>query len=135
MLRDQRRTKIVCTLGPASDGDILPGLVAAGMNVARLNFSHGTRAEHGARIKRLRELAAAEGLPLAILQDLAGPKVRIGDVSGGEVTLKEGEVFGLSAVPLKEGQAGVTVDLPQVITETPLGALILLADGNIELRV
>ena len=61
MLRDQRRTKIVCTLGPASDGDILPRLLAAGMNVARLNFSHGTHEEHGARIKRLRELAAAGG--------------------------------------------------------------------------
>src|SRR5665811_1956011 len=61
VLRDQRRTKIVCTLGPASDGDIMPRLLAAGMNVARLNFSHGTLEEHGARIKRLRELAAAEG--------------------------------------------------------------------------
>ena len=135
MLRDQRRTKIVCTLGPASDGDILPRLLAAGMNVARLNFSHGTHEEHGARIKRLRELAAAAGLPLAILQDLAGPKIRIGDVPGGEVTLQEGEVFCLSAVPLEAGQAGVIVDYPQVITETPLGAPILLADGNIELRV
>lgn len=135
MLRDQRRTKIVCTLGPASDGDILPKLLAAGMNVARLNFSHGTLEEHGARIKRLRELAAAEGLPLAILQDLAGPKVRIGGVPGGEVTLQEGGAFSLSAVPLEEGQAGVIVDYPQVITETPLGAPILLADGNIELRV
>ena len=135
MLRDQRRTKIVCTLGPASDGDILPRLLAAGMNVARLNFSHGTLEEHGARIKRLRELTAAEGLPLAILQDLPGPKVRIGDVPGGEVTLQEGGVFGLSTVPLEAGQAGVVVDYPQVITETPLGAPILLADGNIELRV
>jgi pyruvate kinase len=135
VLRDQRRTKIVCTLGPASDGDILPKLLAAGMNVARLNFSHGTLEEHGARIKRLRELAAAEGLPLAILQDLAGPKVRIGGVPGGEVTLQEGGAFSLSAVPLEEGQAGVIVDYPQVITETPLGAPILLADGNIELRV
>ncbi|MDP2045560.1 MAG: pyruvate kinase, partial [Deltaproteobacteria bacterium] len=120
MLRDQRRTKIVCTLGPASDGDILPKLLAAGMNVARLNFSHGTQAEHGARIKRLRELAAAEGLPLAILQDLAGPKVRIGGVPGGEVTLQEGGAFSLSAVALEPGHAGVIVDYPQVITETPL---------------
>ena len=135
MLRDQRRTKIVCTLGPASDGDILPRLLAAGMNVARLNFSHGTQAEHGARIKRLRELAAAEGLPLAILQDLAGPKVRIGQVAGGEIQVREGGAFCLSAVPLEAGQAGVIVDYPQVITETPLGAPILLADGNIELRV
>ena len=135
MLRDQRRTKIVCTLGPASDGDILPRLLAAGMNVARLNFSHGTLEEHGARIKRLRELAADLGLPLAILQDLAGPKVRIGEVPGGEVTLQEGGEFGLSAGPLEAGQAGVVVDYPQVISETPLGATILLADGNIELQV
>ena len=135
MLRDQRRTKIVCTLGPASDGGILPKLLAAGMNVARLNFSHGTLEEHGARIKRLRELAAAEGLPLAILQDLSGPKVRIGEIPGGEVTLQEGGAFSLSAVALEPGHAGVIVDYPQVITETPLGAPILLADGNIELRV
>ncbi len=135
MLRDQRRTKIVCTLGPASDGDILPRLLTAGMNVARLNLSHGTQEEHGARIKRLRELAAAAGLPLAILQDLAGPKIRIGDVPGGETTVRPGEEFRLSAVPLKDGQAGVMVDYPQVITETPPGATILLADGNIELRV
>jgi pyruvate kinase len=135
VLRDQRRTKIVCTLGPASDGDILPRLLAAGMNVARLNFSHGTHGEHGGRIKRLRELATAARLPLAILQDLAGPKVRIGDVSGGEAVLREGQEFCLSAVPLKAGQAGVIVGYPQVITETPLGAPILLADGSIELRV
>ncbi|MGA9754968.1 MAG: pyruvate kinase [Desulfobaccales bacterium] len=135
MLRDQRRTKIVCTLGPASDGDILPGLLEAGMNVARLNFSHGTHAEHGARIKRLRELAAALQLPLAILQDLAGPKVRIGEVPGGETQVKEGEDFWLSAAPLKAGEIGVAVDHPQIISETPLGVPILLADGNIELRV
>ena len=72
---------------------------------------------------------------MAILQDLAGPKVRIGEVPGGEVTVQEGEDFWLSAVPRQAGQAGVIVDYPQVITETPLGAPILLADGNIELRV
>ena len=76
-----------------------------------------------------------QGLPLAILQDLAGPKVRIGDVPGGEVTLQEGGAFSLSAVPWRQDEAGVIVDYPQVITETPLGAPILLADGNIELRV
>src|SRR5450759_1774016 len=105
------------------------------MNVALLNFSHGTIEEHGARIKRLRELAAALGLPLAILQDLAGPKVRIGDVPGGEVTLQEGGLFSHSAVSRRAGKAGVIVDYPQVITEAHLGASILLADGNIEHRV
>jgi pyruvate kinase len=135
VLRDQRRTKIVCTIGPASDGDILPQLLEAGMNVARLNFSHGTHAEHGARIKRLRDLAASKQVPLAILQDLAGPKMRIGQVPGGEVKLLDGEAFYLSAVPLPAGQTGVTVDYPQIISETPVGMPILLADGNIELKV
>jgi len=138
MLRDQRRTKIVCTLGPASDGDILPRLLTAGMDVARLNFSHGTQAEHGARIRRLRELAASQKAPLAILQDLAGPKMRIGEVPGGEARVKEGEVFWLSAAPLaplQEGETGVMVNSPQIISETPLGVPILLADGNIELKV
>jgi pyruvate kinase len=135
VLHDQRRTKIVCTLGPASDGDILPRLLEAGMNVARLNFSHGTHEEHGARIKRLRDLAASGKLPLAILQDLPGPKLRIGEVPGGETKILEGEEFYLSAVPLQEGQTGVMVDYPQIISETPLGVPILLADGNIELQV
>ena len=135
MLRDQRRTKIVCTLGPASDGDILPELLRAGMNVARLNFSHGTHAEHGARIKRLRDLAALNKVPLAILQDLSGPKMRIGEVPGGEAKILEGEEFYLSAVPLQAGEPGVMVDYPQIISETPLGVPILLADGNIELQV
>ena len=135
MLHDQRRTKIVCTLGPASDRDILPRLLSAGMDVARLNFSHGTHAEHGARIKRLRDLAASKQVPLAILQDLSGPKLRIGEVPGGESKLLEGEEFYLSAVPLAEGEAGVMVDYPQIISDTPLGVPILLADGNIELKV
>jgi pyruvate kinase len=135
VLRDQRRTKIVCTIGPASDGDILPRLLEAGMNVARLNFSHGTHEEHGVRIKRLRELAALKQVPLAILQDLSGPKMRIGEVPGGEVKLLDGEAFYLSAVPLHEGEPGVMVDYPQIISETPVGMPILLADGNIELKV
>jgi pyruvate kinase len=108
------------------------------MNVARLNFSHGTHEEHGARIQRLRDLAALTKRPLAILQDLSGPKMRIGEVPGGEVKLLDGEAFCLSAVPLQElpeGETGVMVDYPQIISETPVGMPILLADGNIELKV
>ncbi|HZE21600.1 MAG TPA: pyruvate kinase, partial [Desulfobaccales bacterium] len=135
VLCDQRRTKIVCTLGPASDGEVLPKILAAGMNVARLNFSHGTREEHGARIKRLRELAGSLKRPLAILQDLSGPKLRIGEVPGGEVRLQEGEDFWLSAPPGQSGVPGTTVDFPEIITETPLGVPVLMADGNIELKV
>ncbi len=78
-LNDLRRTKIVCIMGPSCAGEALPKLIEAGMNVARLNFSHGTHEEHGDWIRRLRSEAESRGLPLAILQDLAGPKIRIGD--------------------------------------------------------
>ena len=74
-----RRTKIIATLGPASEPEpVLRRLIAAGMNVARLNFSHGTRSEHGRTIRLLRRLAREAQVPLAILQDLQGPKIRVG---------------------------------------------------------
>ena len=131
----ERRTKIVCTLGPACAGEVLPRLLTAGMNVARLNFSHGTREEHGDWIRRLRELSQQLKTPVAILQDLAGPKIRIGEVPGGEMNLEDGEEFFLSAGSEMAPQPGVSVNYPEIIAEMPLGAAILLADGNIELQV
>ena len=131
----ERRTKIVCTMGPACAGEVLPRLLAAGMNVARLNFSHGTREEHGDWIRRLRELSQQLKTPVAILQDLAGPKIRLGEVPGGEINLVDGEEFFLSAGPEMAPQPGVTVNYPEIIAEMPVGADILLADGNIELQV
>jgi pyruvate kinase len=130
-----RRTKIVGTMGPACEGEVLPRLVAAGLNVARLNFSHGSREEHAGWIRRLRELSEQLKTPVAILQDLAGPKVRIGELLLGETILAEGEEFFLSAGEAAEGHKGATVNYPQIIAETPVGAAILLADGSIELRV
>jgi pyruvate kinase len=130
-----RRTKIVCTIGPACQGSVLEQLMVAGMNVARLNFSHGTREEHAGWIRRIREGAAKLGMPLAILQDLAGPKVRIGAVAGGEAILSDGEAFYLSTGEVPGPQPGVSVNYPQIIAETPVGERIMLADGNLELRV
>jgi pyruvate kinase len=135
ILGAKRRTKIVCTLGPACAGEVLPRLVDAGMNVARLNFSHGTREEHGRWIGRLREISQSRGVPVAILQDLSGPKVRIGEVPGGQVELVEGEEFSLSVGPLPAGRPGTTVAFPEIIRETPVGVPIFLADGSIELLV
>src|SRR5271167_1699890 len=94
-----RRAKLVCTLGPACDSiDALRGLIAAGMDVARLNFSHGTHEEQGARLSRVRQAADLERKSIAVLQDLCGPKIRTGSFaakfdlpSGVEVTLIEGE--------------------------------------------
>jgi pyruvate kinase len=130
----KRRTKIVCTLGPACAGEVLPQLVAAGMNVARLNFSHGTREEHGQWIGRVRAISQALGSPVAILQDLSGPKVRIGEVPGGELMLAPGQEFHLS-LALAPGVTGATVPFPEVVRDTPTGVSLLLADGSIELRV
>ena len=81
-----RKTKIVCTVGPASENrETLSQMLDAGMNVARLNFSHGSQSEHAAKIALLRELSAEKGLPVAILQDLAGPKIRTGPFADGGV--------------------------------------------------
>ena len=90
----RQKTKIVCTIGPASESPkILEALIKAGMNVARLNFSHGTHEEHQRKIQIIREIASRLGQPVAILQDLAGPKIRIGKVKEGGAELRRGEKF------------------------------------------
>src|SRR5438093_13695373 len=99
-----RRTKIVCTIGPASSSTAeLDRLVAAGLDVAGLNFSHGTHDEHAEVIRRIREGEARWGRPIAILQDLQGPKIRLGTFGpggGGRVDLEPGRPFTLCAHPV-----------------------------------
>lgn len=91
------RTKIICTIGPASrDPETLRKLMAAGMNVCRLNFSHGTQEEHARLIADIRRVSAEEDRQVAILQDLAGPKIRTGKVADGAVTLEAGAAFRLT---------------------------------------
>ncbi|NCA83709.1 MAG: pyruvate kinase, partial [Opitutae bacterium] len=112
-----RKTKIVCTIGPASDSpDIIRRMMDAGMNVARLNFSHGTREAHAAKIALIRQIAAEKNLPIAILQDLAGPKIRTGVFACGSIELKTGDTFTLTArdVPGNDKEVGLTYrELPQ----------------------
>ena len=131
-----RKTKIVCTIGPASDSpDVIRRMMDAGMNVARLNFSHGTREAHAAKIALIRQIAAEKNLPIAILQDLAGPKIRTGAFACGSIELKTGETFTLTArdVPGNDKEVGLTYrELPQDVQE---GDTLLLADGALELRV
>ena len=131
-----RKTKIVCTIGPTSETrEILGRMMDAGMNVARLNFSHGTREEHAAKIVLIRQLAKEKGLPIAILQDLAGPKIRTGAFACGSIVLKPGDEFVLTArdVPGNGKEVGLTYrELPQDVQE---GDVLLLADGALELRV
>ncbi|MEJ2071052.1 MAG: pyruvate kinase, partial [Syntrophobacterales bacterium] len=112
-----------------------PALVAAGLNVARLNFSHGTQAEHQERIDYIRVTSRELGQPVAILQDLSGPKLRLGDIKPEPVYLVPDQTFTLTKDHLIGNQEVCSVNTPEVIEATPVGATILLADGALELRV
>ena len=133
----QRRTKIVCTLGPASsDRDTIQRLVAAGMDVARMNFSHGTHAEHHSRIEHVRAAAKAEGRQVAVLQDLQGPKIRVGQMRDGGVLLQEGSELEMTTEPIAEGDENrVYVDYSTLTKDVDPGGRILLDDGLLELRI
>jgi pyruvate kinase len=134
-----RRTRIVCTLGPASSSpEILDRLVAAGMDVARLNFSHASHAEHTEVIRRLRAGEERWGRPIAILQDLQGPKIRLGTfgVGGGaRVDLESGKTFTLSGRPVVGTAERASVTHPEYLREVKPGDQIWMDDGMIQLLV
>ncbi len=130
------RTKIVCTIGPVSWApEVLDRLIGQGMNVARLNFSHGTQAQHGEVITSIRRIATRLGKPVAILQDLAGPKVRIGPIEADSVTIESGALFTLTARQVPGDQHRVSVTYPDLPGEVWPGDSILLSDGALELEV
>ncbi|HEX2825851.1 MAG TPA: pyruvate kinase [Burkholderiales bacterium] len=129
-----QRTKIVCTLGPATDTPgVLAAMVRAGMDVARINLSHGTDADHARRIRLVREVSRDCGEPVAVLIDLPGPKFRLGDIAGGSRPLPDG-----ARVILAEDGPGADV-LPvrqrEVLAALQPGHSVYLADGAVELRV
>lgn len=130
-------TKIVATIGPASDSpEMIRKMMRAGMNVARLNFSHGSYADHAARIQRLRSVSEELALPLMLMQDLQGPKIRVGDLPAEGIPLDVGS--SLTLVPEAEFQNQpntVSIDYPYVAEEAEPGTLVLLDDGLLELRV
>jgi pyruvate kinase len=132
-----RRTKIIATLGPASaTPDALANLIAAGVDVFRLNFSHGDHASHAATYRMVREAAAKSGRQIAIMQDLSGPKIRTGPTEGGAaLTLTEGDELRIGAGD-RAGRPGIvyTPYAPLVESAKP-GDRLLLDDGRIELRV
>jgi pyruvate kinase len=134
-----RRTKIVCTIGPASCAvEQLDRLAAAGMDVARLNFSHGTHAEHADVIRRIRDAEARWNRPVAILQDLQGPKIRLGtfgEGGGGRVDLEVGRRFTLCRRPCVGSSERVFVSPPEYLERVEAGDEIWMDDGMIQLRV
>jgi pyruvate kinase len=139
MNQAMRRTKIVCTIGPESSAvEALDRLVAAGMDVARLNFSHGTHAEHAEVLRRLREGEERWGRPIAILQDLQGPKIRLGTFGKGggrRVDLEPGRTFALCRTPCVGSAERVFVSPPESLAEVKVGDQVLMDDGMIQLRV
>lgn len=131
-----RRTKIVCTIGPASeDLNILTKLIQEGMDVARLNFSHGTFSEHENRIKNIREACRRLRKRVAILLDTRGPEVRLKKIAGGKVELKDGAIFTLTTADIEGDQYRASVTEPSLPGAVQPGNHILLDDGMIELKV
>lgn len=129
-------TKIVCTLGPAShEVERLVELIRAGMDVARLNFSHGSHDTHREVLRRLRQAAAETGEAIAILQDLSGPKIRIGEITGGTVELETGQALVLTTEDIPGSRHRVSTAYKALPQDVVPGNTILLDDGRISLLV
>ncbi|MBX2812866.1 MAG: pyruvate kinase [Myxococcales bacterium] len=131
-----RRTKLVCTIGPASSSpEILEALIRAGLDVARLNFSHGTHEQHAETYRLIREAEAKVGRPVAIMQDLQGPKIRLGKLDG-VVSLPEGEEVVLSSLNDFVGtRERLPTTYPQLARDVRVGESVLLADGRLVVEV
>ena len=129
-----RKTKIVCTIGPKTNSpEKVLELIKAGMDVARLNFSHGDHATHVQTIRMIRDVSKQAGKEIGILQDLGGPKIRIGTISGGERYLHRGERIVMVPGEVAEGDS-LPVNYPGLIEDVKIGDLVLLADGTVQLR-
>ena len=137
MQRVQRHTKIVATIGPASrDRETLVRMVAAGMDVARLNFSHGTPEQHAEMAQGVRDAAGRAGRPVAVLQDLPGPKLRIGPLRGDLVELKPGDRVTLACSENGQGDARrMFIARPELVAAMRPDDVMYLADGAVRLRV
>ena len=137
----ERKAKIVATIGPASqDREILKEMIKSGLDVARLNFSHGTYEEHEKKINLIRELAKETGKSIAILQDLQGPKVRIGEVPGGVMCIYVGDLlqidFSTTYIPPEPGGLPrLNIPFPGLQRKLRPGGKVLLDDGNLEFQI
>jgi len=131
-----RNTKIVCTIGPASETvEVLKQMMEAGMNVARINFSHGSYEEQEDRINAVKEARSQLGLPVALLMDTKGPEIRIGKFENNEIILKNGDEFILYHDDVVGNEKGVSITYKNLCNEISIGRKILINDGLIELSV
>ncbi|MDO9708358.1 pyruvate kinase [Paracraurococcus lichenis] len=135
-LRRRRRTKIVATLGPASSSaEVIERLYRAGADVFRLNFSHGSHADHAERIGIIRAIEEKVGRPIGILADVQGPKLRVGRFQGGRVQLQTGQPFRLDLNPTPGNVSRVQLPHPEIIQAAQIGTTLLLDDGKLRFRV
>ena len=131
-----RRTKIVATIGPATESpERIRELIQAGATTFRLNFSHGDHSEHAERIATIRQVAHELGAHIGILQDLQGPKIRLGRFEEGPITLAKGDQFALTAKQVRCNQTVATVTYDKLAEEVSAGSRILLDDGRVEMKV
>ena len=135
-MNNVRKTKIICTLGPATDDkNVLKSLMQEGMNVARLNFSHGTQAEQAQRITLVKECREALDLPIGILLDTRGPEVRVKTFENGRIMLNEGDTFTLTGEEVIGNEQRVSVTFPQLAQNVTVGTRVLIDDGLIGMEV
>ncbi len=133
---NRRRTKILATVGPASEGALkMEELLRAGVDLFRLNFSHGTHEEHGQRIKSAREAEKAAGRPLALLADLQGPKLRVGDLPGGQIDVRMSSELRLIAAQTANEPDTLPVPHPELVNALQLGDRLLIDDGKMILHI
>ena len=131
-----RRTRIVATIGPASSTpEILRSILAAGVDIARVNFSHGNPADHVQLMRRIRTTARKCGRIVSILGDLCGPKIRVGDFKDGSIVLKDGAKVMITSKPILGSAELIPSQYERIAEDTRIGERILLDDGNLELRV
>ncbi len=131
-----RKTKIVCTLGPSTDSEeTLRGLILAGMNVARFNFSHGTHAEQKARMNRLKQIRREMKLPVAAMMDTKGPEIRLGCFTGGAAELIENQTFTLTPRDVAGDSSRASITYPELYQDVKAGTHILIDDGLIDMEV
>ena len=132
----RRKTKIICTLGPASESEqMIRELMLAGMNVARLNFSHGTHEEQKGKIELVKKVREELKLPVAMLLDTKGPEIRTRDVESGKIELKKGQSFVLTTEEVLGNEGIVSITYRDLVKDVEVGDAILIDDGLIELRV
>lgn len=131
-----RKTKIICTLGPASESEeVIRELMLAGMNVARLNFSHGTHEEQRGKLERVKKVREELGLPVALLLDTKGPEIRTGEFEKGKVELKKGQTFVLTTEDVLGNEGKVSITYKNLVKDVQKGDSILIDDGLIGLKV